>query len=185
MKIQLDTNAMNALFPEGSQARVDLQSAVIANFATRIRDNKIDSMVRSAVCHALDVHSLDEIVDNAVKKMYLQNLVDSSGHSTELSRLASRIGPNTPAYKAIAHTANDIASLHKTAIINAGVKEATDRLNDHLTKAQDKLIALVDEQFLRIDAKVRELVKRRVDEIIAIELNNKIEAARNGAPIVR
>ena len=25
----------------------------------------------------------------------------------------------------------------------------------------------------------------RVDEIIAIELNNKIEAARNGAPIVR
>lgn len=46
MKIQLDTNAMNALFPEGSEARVELQAAVIANFATRIRDNQIERIVR-------------------------------------------------------------------------------------------------------------------------------------------
>lgn len=34
-EIKLDTAAMNALFPEGSTARVNLQQAVIQNFAER------------------------------------------------------------------------------------------------------------------------------------------------------
>lgn len=36
MEIKLDTQAMNALFPEGSTARVDLQSAVIANLVSQL-----------------------------------------------------------------------------------------------------------------------------------------------------
>ena len=36
MKVQLDTKAMNALFPEGSEGRVQLQQAVIQNYAQSI-----------------------------------------------------------------------------------------------------------------------------------------------------
>lgn len=38
IKIQLNTDAVNALFPEGSEARLDLQNAVIANFVKRNAD---------------------------------------------------------------------------------------------------------------------------------------------------
>lgn len=46
--------------------------------------------------------------------------------------------------------------------------------------ALDKLTKHVDDQFLRIEAKARELTRRRMDEIIAIELDNRINAAKAG-----
>ncbi|MGL5308206.1 MAG: hypothetical protein ACRC9Y_19130, partial [Aeromonas veronii] len=49
MKLQLDTKAMEALFPEGSEARVELQRAVIANFAKRVKDEHIDGLVKQEV----------------------------------------------------------------------------------------------------------------------------------------
>lgn len=42
VEIKLDTNAMNALFPEGTEARVNLQKAVIANFAkTNLKPSQV------------------------------------------------------------------------------------------------------------------------------------------------
>ena len=38
MKIQLDTKALESLFPEGSEARIELQNAVIANFAKKMQE---------------------------------------------------------------------------------------------------------------------------------------------------
>jgi len=40
IELKLDTQSINTLFPEGSQARVNLQRAVIQNFADRIIKGK-------------------------------------------------------------------------------------------------------------------------------------------------
>ena len=48
-QIKLDTNAMNALFPEGSEARVKLQTAVIANFTEKLFDKKLESIFKAKI----------------------------------------------------------------------------------------------------------------------------------------
>lgn len=49
MKLQLDTNAMLHLFPEGSEARLDLQSAVIANLTKRIFNAELEKQILPVV----------------------------------------------------------------------------------------------------------------------------------------
>lgn len=66
MKIQLDTQAMERLFPEGSQSRVDLQNAVIVNFAKKIQENKIDDAVVAEVRNLVGEVS-DYTIDRKVK----------------------------------------------------------------------------------------------------------------------
>ena len=56
----------------------------------------------------------------------------------------------------------------------------TTKLSASFVSALDKLTKHVDDQFLRIEAKARELTRRRMDEIIAIELDNRINAAKAG-----
>jgi predicted solute-binding protein len=73
MKIQLDTGAMNSLFPEGSQARIDLQNAVVANFAIKMQDKFIKDDVYQVVKAALPNTSQSEIqnkVDEAVRSQF-------------------------------------------------------------------------------------------------------------------
>lgn len=62
VQIKLDTHALSALFPEGAEARVELQSAVIAEFLRKnikpqvVHDNlrdMIDSRVKEATRDAL------------------------------------------------------------------------------------------------------------------------------------
>lgn len=183
MKIQLDTNAMNALFPEGSEARVELQAAVIANFATRIRDNQMENMVYSEICKSFGVSDLREVANNAVNKVYLENFTNVAGNPAQ-NQYVQRLAPGTHISNAINKAVGDIASQHRANIINAGVTEATERLNASLVSALDKLTKHVDDQFLRIESKARELTKRRMDEIIAIELDNRINAAKAGKSFV-
>lgn len=45
VELKLDTAAVNALFPEGTQARVDLQQAVINNVVTGILSKRIDEVL--------------------------------------------------------------------------------------------------------------------------------------------
>lgn len=45
VQLKLDTAAVNALFPEGTQARVDLQQAVINNIVTGILSKRIDEVL--------------------------------------------------------------------------------------------------------------------------------------------
>lgn len=47
MKIQLDSSALAALFPEGSEARVELQRAVVAEFLRRWADKDLKGEFRN------------------------------------------------------------------------------------------------------------------------------------------
>jgi sugar phosphate isomerase/epimerase len=66
MKIQLDSAALAALFPEGSETRVQLQNAVIAEFTRRHlklhaedTQKRIDSEVRKTIKEALEKEGVD------------------------------------------------------------------------------------------------------------------------------
>lgn len=54
--IRLDKSALEAMFPEGSAARVDLQAAVVNNFVQRISDHNIHEVL------ARHVGTLEQIV---------------------------------------------------------------------------------------------------------------------------
>mgnify|MGYP003559235697 CR=1 FL=1 len=56
MVIQLDSSALNALFPEGSEARLNLTTAVVNNFVTRLGVAKL-SQVDAQVKAELDGHA--------------------------------------------------------------------------------------------------------------------------------
>ena len=50
MVIQLDSSALNALFPEGSEARLNLTTAVVNNFVTRLgvaKLSQVDAQVKA------------------------------------------------------------------------------------------------------------------------------------------
>lgn len=78
MRIQLDTHALEALFPEGSDARVELQSAVIANFARKIKDSQINDTVVKLVRTELgaDSTNLESMVKNVLRNEF--NNVDNT-----------------------------------------------------------------------------------------------------------
>lgn len=63
--IRLDTNALNALFPEGSEARIELQRAVVAQFVqANIRGKTIGAEVEKIVGNAKD-----QAVRDALKEL--------------------------------------------------------------------------------------------------------------------
>lgn len=85
--IKLDTKAMNALFPEGSEARVDLQAAVIKNFINRNADNFLSEKIEQTVKEHLiatvgpaNVDILSEAANYALRKY-----IDSHWHGLKLS----------------------------------------------------------------------------------------------------
>ena len=45
MKIQLDSNAINSLFPDGTGARLELQKAVIQNFVKKVRFAQLEQEI--------------------------------------------------------------------------------------------------------------------------------------------
>lgn len=53
MKLQLDTDALEALFPEGTEARLDLQQAVLQNIVNRnfikMNQAEVDGAIHKAV----------------------------------------------------------------------------------------------------------------------------------------
>ena len=49
MKIQLDTKALQTLFPEGSEARIDLQRAVVANMLRKSFTGDLDLTLRAEI----------------------------------------------------------------------------------------------------------------------------------------
>ncbi|QBX32629.1 hypothetical protein Asfd1_3 [Aeromonas phage Asfd_1] len=82
MKIQLDTKALEALFPEGSEARVELQNAVIANFAKKMQEKHLEDVTRQQIHKAvrdagvsMDSYS---IVRNMVNKTITNNGWDAA-----------------------------------------------------------------------------------------------------------
>lgn len=67
VSLKLDSDAVASLFPEGSQARIDLQSAVITNIASRYLKDATNTQIREAVSQSLGDFKLAS--DEAIKKV--------------------------------------------------------------------------------------------------------------------
>ncbi|QFR55855.1 hypothetical protein JC221_209 [Yersinia phage JC221] len=74
--LKLDTNALLSLFPEGSQARLDLQAGIIANVVSSVIGKKVSEEIGKAVNDEVlkQIGYLD--IDNLVRghfKQYAEN----------------------------------------------------------------------------------------------------------------
>lgn len=67
VSLKLDSDAVASLFPEGSQARIDLQSAVITNIASRYLKDASNTQIQEAVAESLTDFKL--VSDEAIKNV--------------------------------------------------------------------------------------------------------------------
>lgn len=79
IRLQLDTKAVESLFPEGSEARVDLQQAIVQNMANRLLNESSTEMIRKIVKEEeLSLHqTLEEQVEKAIankREEYIESI---------------------------------------------------------------------------------------------------------------
>lgn len=83
VELKLDTAAVNALFPEGTQARVDLQQAVINNITSNILGKRVSEETRVQIQNQAKDYLLDQNLTSLVQK--------------ELESFMTKRGWNSPA----------------------------------------------------------------------------------------
>lgn len=169
MKLQLDTKAMDALFPEGSEARVELQRAVIANFAKRVKDDHINHLVRQEIVretNGLTNPSELAILMNKALRVEFDNLnswgartslKDNSDIATALRDYVSRLQSQLMC---------DLRKEHETmlkATIDFRVGAMVGHAKEELAKVENEL-----------ETRIRSNVSRQMDTIIKQELKKAL-----------
>jgi len=74
VELKLDTMALNALFPEGTEARVALQQAVINNITTNILDKRINKDITQQIQLAAEAFGVNTSMQEQIQtqlKTYL------------------------------------------------------------------------------------------------------------------
>jgi hypothetical protein len=139
--LKLDTAAMEALFPAGSEARVELQRAVVANFiAAHIKPAMIGAQVEAMVKAAKEA---------AVKEALAElGITPAWGGATTLSE----------SFKAkLKEQAGDS--------IRANISKVVDEAaTDVLSKIDGRLKAAVD---AKTDDEIRRVIRQRVEQLAA------------------
>lgn len=169
MKLQLDTKAMEALFPEGSEARVELQRAVIANFAKRVKIDHIDMQIRQEIVREtlgltnpseLAVrmnHALKAEFDNLNSWGARTSLKDNSGIATAMRDYVSRLQSQLMC---------DLRKEHETmmkATIDFRVGTLVEQAKEELAKVEKEL-----------ESRVRANISRQMNDIIKQELKKAL-----------
>ena len=79
IQLKLDTNAVESLFPEGSEVRVQLQNAVIAEMTKRLYDKAMKEALNEALS------GLRAVIDEKAKEVRItrHNLVNKKLDSTK------------------------------------------------------------------------------------------------------
>lgn len=169
MKFQLDTKAMEALFPEGSEARVELQTAVIANFAKRIKNDHISNLVKQEVIRETngiaDPRELGHLMNQALKAEFdninrwgaTVNLKTDSGIGQ-----AMRSYVNTLQYEMIRNLRNEFQVVLKEGI-EARAAGLIAQAKDELNKVEGEL-----------ETRIRSNISRQMDDIIKQELKKAL-----------
>ena len=68
IQLKLDTNAVESLFPEGSEVRVQLQNAVIAEMTKRLYDKAMKEAVNEALS------GLRAVIDEKAKEVIQEEI---------------------------------------------------------------------------------------------------------------
>lgn len=70
VQLKLDVSALNALFPEGSTARVELERAVIASVTNRIGSKTLNAVVRNEIDRIQDMSNVRKEVQRLLGEYF-------------------------------------------------------------------------------------------------------------------
>ena len=169
MKFQLDTKAMEALFPEGSEARVELQRAVIANFAKRIKDQHVSDLVRQEVykeTHGIaEPRELARLMNEALKREF--DKIGQWGAHTNLNEhsdiaQAMRSYVGRLQYELMADLRKEHETLMKSTL-ESRVSALVEQAQEELAKVETELTT-----------RVRANISRQMNDIIKQELKKAL-----------
>lgn len=167
MRIQLDTHALEALFPEGSEARVELQNAVIANYARKMKDNFLDEEVRKlvkSVIGEVSGYDLERRVKSEIESQF-KNVGGywNKAYSTKEQGLVDNAIRNCANSK-VKELVDDWKEQGELK-----VSEFTDRMKTELSTHLDRLS---NQEIAKLQCTVTTLVRANINEIIRQELAN-------------
>lgn len=145
--IKLDTPSMNALFPEGSEARVELQKAVLANFcASALKPSWLGAAVISAV----------ELAKAEAIKTVLREMGALSGYGSTLTIPdALRLKFKEEAKAAVE---SSVAPLIKEAVL-----ERTQKISDGVA--------------FEVGRKVNTYMEEAINEVVRVKLQKAFKLA--------
>lgn len=165
MKLQLDSQALEKLFPEGTEARVELQQAVIQNIINRRFIKESNEQIKKSVDEAAKDFALPDMkseIDTQLrallqKKGYYD--VEASDKLKEQVRLAvdqeaaSKI-------RGIVYDSTKVAEERLNSVASANVKMLEQRLNKVMNEKFTQTFAKVLND--RFDDVVKEAIKLRM-----------------------
>lgn len=166
MKLQIDTNAMLALFPEGSEARVELQNAVIANFARKMQDKYIDSGVQQVVRETINFVGTEQQIGAKIREELDKEFTKSrDGWYNTIYKLDDK--------KKIAKAIEEYASNQASTVRIAMEKDAKSVIDRQLEYSKSRVLRAVEEVIGKAEAdmvrRVEQRISAKMDEIIRME----------------
>jgi len=174
MRIQLDTHALEALFPEGSDARVELQSAVIANFARKTKDNFVDEKVRKVVLDTIGKTSEWE-VEKLVKAELEKQFSNVGGYWNKKYDVRERgiVGDSISSY--VREKVNALVDEWK----KSGELKADDMIIRIRKDLEERLEYVTKTEITKLNDTVTTLVRSNINEVVRAELASVL--AGNGS----
>lgn len=178
MKIQLDTKALESLFPEGSEARVELQNAAIANFAKKMQEKHLEDVTRDQIRTAVQEAgvSMDSysIVRDMLNKTITNNGWDASSAQLKTNSSLARaihnyaIQQDLKLMKGMEVWANEMVSAEL-----GKREEAGKRFVEHYIQEAERRIQKAKEQaFMEIESRIVAACKQNMPAIIRREMAN-------------
>lgn len=152
--LKLNMNVLNALFPEGTEARVELQQAVLAEVSRTFVKNSLSAEVQTYL------RTLTQEVNQAIN---VKSVVAQYFETSAAWNATTKLKPGTDLVKAIANAAETALSDKFYQLLNerveAQVKEYTDRL----------------------ESRVEYAVKQRIDQLTVSAIQARVAAAVEAA----
>ncbi|UYD57602.1 hypothetical protein OFDDKENP_00226 [Aeromonas phage B614] len=178
MKIQLDTKALEALFPEGSDARVELQNAVIANFAKKMQEKHLSEVTKNQIHTAVRDAGVNMDSYSIVRDM-LNKTITNNGWDASKAQLKTNAS--------LANAVRNFAQQQDLKLHKSMEVWAMDYVNEHLGKrseagkrfveryvqeAEMQINKAKQQAFSEIESRIVAVCKQNMPEIIRRELSN-------------
>lgn len=148
ISIKLDTNTVRDLFPEGSEARVQLQQAVIDNVVKEMVLKDTENNIRKTV--QTEIHSATRNVPSVVEeiKKQLEQFYEKAGWSGDIR--GTQAFSAAMREEAERHASIAISNMVREAIQD-GMTKSEARIKDHMAyasiKMQDIVVKAVNKDF--------------------------------------
>lgn len=168
-QIKLDASAMNALFPEGSEARVNLQNCVVAEFIRKNVENYLKADTRDAVNDAVKLLFADGKIE-ATDPDLLRDKVLKMVRINYRNSIA--LADDSQFKLAVEKEVKDIAIKNREELFSLIKEKAKTEFTQHSNAAEDRVHKLLAQNSKAIRDAVESYIDANLDEI----MRNKLAA---------